>query len=98
MLNGTQTLGEPCASCRKLLVRQSLVLDRIVKACAAAGDNEVLGRVLIRLAASGHCDEAEPFETELTRQPREDIAQDPAQPAPMSTAVLQQFVSAMLCR
>ena len=54
-------MPHPCRACRHLIIRRSLILDDVLKSCEAAGENEVLGRVLLRLAESGRCDEADPF-------------------------------------
>lgn len=43
------------------LGRQSPILESVLHFCNAAGENEVLGRVLLRLAESGRCDEASPL-------------------------------------
>lgn len=53
--------GEPCKSCGHFVVRQSPILESVLHFCNAAGENEVLGRVLLRLAESGRCDEASPL-------------------------------------
>lgn len=54
-------MPHPCRACRHLIIRRSLILDDVLKSCEAVGENEVLGRVLLRLAESGRCDEADPF-------------------------------------
>ena len=91
-------LGEPCRSCRHLFVRFSPILDNPIRGCKAAGDNEVLGRVLVRLAESGRCDEAMPFELsdsvpEIVHA--EQIAKEKRTPEPFETSVIGQFVQAM---
>lgn len=55
------SMPHPCRACRHLIIRRSLILDDVLQSCEAAGENEVLGRVLLRLAESGRCDEADPF-------------------------------------
>ena len=41
--------GEPCRSCQRFVVTQSAIVDDVLRSCSAAGDNDVLGRVLLRL-------------------------------------------------
>ena len=50
-----------CRWCSHLNIRGSFILDDTIKLCEAAGENEVLGRILLRLAESGRCDEATPL-------------------------------------
>lgn len=88
-------LGEPCRSCRHLFVRFSPILDNPIRGCKAAGDNEILGRVLVRLAESGRCDETLPFELsdsvpEIVHA--EQIAKEKQTPEPFETSVIGQFV------
>ena len=54
-------MGEPCQHCAHLVVRESLFTEGVVRDCRAAQGNEVLARMLLRLAESGRCDEAQPF-------------------------------------
>ena len=54
-------MPRPCRACKHLIIRHSFILDGVLKSCEATGENEVLARVLLRLAESGRCDEADPF-------------------------------------
>ena len=62
--------GEPCRSCKRFVVTHSTIVDDVLRSCSAAGDNDVLGRVLLRLAESGRCTEAEPFACLARNDPR----------------------------
>ena len=62
--------GEPCRSCQRFVVTQSTIVDDVLRSCSAAGDNDVLGRVLLRLAESGRCTEVEPFACLSRNDPR----------------------------
>lgn len=62
--------GEPCRSCQRFVVTQSAIVDDVLRSCSAAGNNDVLGRVLLRLAESGRCTEAEPFACLSQNDPR----------------------------
>lgn len=94
-------LGEPCRSCQHLFVRFSPILDKPIRGCEASGDNEVLGRVLVRLAESGRCDEALPFEQyepEVVHAGQSDrmmVEKVEETPAPIQTSVIGQFVQIM---
>lgn len=91
-------LGEPCRSCQHLVVRLSPILDKPIRGCEAAGDNEVLGRILVRLAESGRCDEVIPFELPeaepAVRSDRKKVEKDEQKPA-VETSVIGQFVRVM---
>jgi len=49
----------PCRVCKKLLVKQSPILDAVVTGCEIGGEAplaEIVGKLAMRLAESGRCD------------------------------------------
>lgn len=80
----------PCRECRHLLIRRSFILDHDLKLCEAAGDNEILGRILLRLAESGRCDEASPlFELESAQSDPQPVAGDAPGSSPVPSTAAQ---------
>ncbi len=52
---------EACRCCRMLLVKKSVITDQVIMRCnqPTGPDSEILSYILLRLAASGHCDLSE---------------------------------------
>ena len=91
--------GEPCRSCRYFVIRHSAFVDGVIRGCDAAAGNEVLGRMLMRLAESGRCDEAQPFE--CLAQPLTDSVKPAPEPEDVLggaslNPVIEQFVASRL--